>query len=290
MVLIYYFSVFTAIYILMGWSLYLPYKIGHLHFLPISIMAISAYFAGFIAREGHWSFPFILIAGVLIGLIISFSVAKLVGDAPAFSVIIAGLTFIFIVKTVIENWDLVGGSIGFFHIPSVNNLIFWTFLFLFVTGYIIFRVENSQFSRQAAVMFEDRILAASLGIRGKELVIFFHSLSGMIAGLSGVLYAFLIGGLSIDFFGFGMIGVLMTILFVGGPSSMWGVVLAAPILGGIPILLPGIVMVWKQVIYGGLLIVMILFQPEGLINRKQISIWKNLFRKITLFKNFFHNS
>ncbi len=280
MVLIYYFSVFTAIYILMGWSLYLPYKIGHLHFLPISIMAICAYFAGFASREVHWPFPFILIAGIVIGFIISYSVAKLIGDAPSFSVVIVGLTFIFIVKTIIENCDRLGGSIGFFHIPSVNYLIVWTYLFLLIVGYVILRVDNSQVSREAAVMFEDRILAASLGIKRKELVIFFHSLSGMISGLSGVLYALLIGGLAVDFFGFGMIGVLMTILFVGGHSSMWGVVLAAPLLGGIPILLPNKLIVWKQVIYGGLLMTMILFQPDGLINRKKIKNWTNIFKKV----------
>jgi branched-chain amino acid transport system permease protein len=278
-VLIHYFLVFTAIYILMGWSVYLPYKVGHLHFLPVSIMAVCAYFAGIASRNWHWSFFPILLTGILIGLTVSYIVAKIIGDAPPFSVVIVGLTFIFIVKTVIENWDYLGGSIGLFGIPSIKYLVLWTYLLLSIVGYLISMVENSQLSRKAAVISEDRVLAASLGIRGKELVISFHTFSGIIAGLAGILYALLIGGLAVDFFGFLMIGTLMAILFVGGHSSMWGVVLAAPLLGGIPILLPNILITWKQVIYGGLLIAMIVFQPDGLISRRQALNWKKMFKK-----------
>ena len=275
MILLYYFIGLTAVYILMGWSFYLPYRVGHLYFLPISIMAICAYFAGIASREWHWPFIIILVAGIFIGLLISYGISLLIGDAPCFSVVIVGLTSMFIVKTVIENWDWVGGSIGFFHIPSIRYLILWTTLFLIMVGTCLFLLENSQVARKARVVFDDKILAASLGIQRKKIGIYFHSFSGVLAGLSGILYAFLIGGITIDFFSFSMIGTLMAILFVGGYTSMWGVVLAAPLLGGIPILLPDIFVAWKQVIYGGLLIFMICFRPEGLITRKQIVALRN---------------
>ena len=279
MVLFYYFFVFTAIYILMGWSVYLPYRVGHLHFLPVSIMAICAYFTGIASREWNWPFLIIVISGMLIGLIVSYGVSLLIGDAPCFAVVIVGLTSIFIVKTVIENWDWLGGSIGFFNIPSIHYLIFWTYLFLLIMGYLIFLLEDFQISRKASVIFHDNKLAASLGIQSKRIGLFFHSFSGILAGLSGVLYALLIGGLTIDFFGFAMVGTLMAILFVGGHKCMWGVVLAAPLLGGIPILLPSILISWKQVIYGGLLITMICFRPEGLITRKQVFALSNFLKK-----------
>ncbi len=278
MVLIHYFLVFTAIYILMGWSIYLPYKIGHLHFLPISIMAVCAYFAGIAYRDWNWNFFSILFISILIGFLVSYAIAKLVGNAPSFSVVIVGLTFIFIVKTIIENCSYLGGSIGFFNIPSINYLLFWAYLILLIVGYLVFRVENSHLARKAVVMFEDRTLAVAIGIRGEKLVEFYHSFSGIIAGLAGTLYALLIGGLSVDFFGFTMVGTLMAILFVGGYSTMWGIILTAPLLGGIPIFLPNVLIIWKQVIYGVLLIIMIIFQPDGLINRKQVSNWKSILK------------
>ena len=263
----------------MGWSLYLPYRVGHLHFLPISIMAICAYFAGIASREWSWPFLLIIVVGMLIGLIISYGVSLLIGDAPCFTVVIVGLTSMFIVKTVIENWNLLGGSIGFFNIPGIRYLILWAYLLLLFMGYLMYLIEDSQIARKASVIFNDRKLAASLGIRSKKIALFFHSFSGILAGLSGILYASLIGGLTVDFFSFSIVGTLMAILFVGGYSCMWGVVLAAPLLGGIPILLPDMLIVWKQVIYGGLLITMVCFRPQGLITRQQIIGLKNNLRR-----------
>jgi branched-chain amino acid transport system permease protein len=279
LLLIYYFLVLTAIYIFMGWSLYLPYRVGHLNFLSISIMAISAYFTGIASRELDLPFIVIIVLGMLIGIIISYGVSLLVGDAPCFTVVIVGLTSMFIVKTAVENWEYLGGSIGFFGIPTTKYLLLWTYILLIGIGYLIWLIDSAQISREASVIFHDRQLALSLGIQRKKIAPFFHSFSGMLAGLAGVLYASLIGGLTIDFFGFGIVGALMAILFVGGYSSMWGVVLAAPLLGGIPILLPDALTVWKQVIYGALLIIMICFRSEGLITRKQIINLKNKLKR-----------
>lgn len=282
MILIHYLLIFTAIYILMGWSLYLPYKIGHLHFLPISIMAISAYFSAFASREWHWPLIIILFSGIITGFLFSYVIGKLMGNASGFSITIMGLTSIFIIRTVIENWNLLGGSMGFFNIPSSRHIIFWVYFFLFLIGYFIYRIDNSILARQSAVLFEDRELASSFGVRSREVALFLHCFSGIIAGLSGTLYAQLVRGLSIDFFGFNMIGSLMTILLVGGRTTMWGIVLSAPLLAGIPILLPDSFSVWRQFIYGGLLIVIIIFLPDGLINKKQILKWQKILKRIEL--------
>jgi len=279
LVIVYYFLIFTAIYILMGWSFYLPYQVGHLYFLPVSIMTICAYFNGVAAREWNWPFFAIIVVGMAIGVFVSYGVSLLISDAPSFSVVIVGLTFLFIIKTVIENWDWLGGSIGLFNIPTVDNLIIWTYVLLAIIGYFLFRLETSQTIREANVIFDSKELAASLGIQSRTITIFFHSLSGLLAGLSGVLYASVVGSVTIDFFGFGMIGTLMAILFVGGHKTMWGVVLSAPLLGGLPILLPDAFAVWKQVVYGGLLILIICFRPEGLITRKEVFFLHHYFKK-----------
>jgi branched-chain amino acid transport system permease protein len=56
---------------------------------------------------------------------------------------------------------------------------------------------------------------------------------------------------------------------------MWGVVISAPILGGLPLLLPSAVASWRQVIYGVLLILIILLRPEGLITRRMLPSLKS---------------
>ena len=66
---LYYFLGFSAIYILMGWALYLPYrratKLSH-----SSMHGYNSIFRGFAAREWNWPFPVILIIGIMISTII----------------------------------------------------------------------------------------------------------------------------------------------------------------------------------------------------------------------------
>lgn len=267
---VYYFLAFTAIYILMCWTIYLPYKVGQLHFLPVACMAIAAYFGGFAAREWDWPFALVLLVGISIGAFIAFVPSLAIGKAPCFTVVIVGLTHIFIVKTVIENWDLVGGTVGFFGIPPVEHLLPITYLLLIIVGFFIYRIDHSRLGRAASVVFVDKDVAATLGVNIKSLGMFCQIIAGAIGGMAGVLYAFLIGSLFPEFFTFHIIGTLMCMLFVGGYTTMWGVVISAPILGGLPLLLPSTVASWRQVIYGVLLILIILLRPEGLITRRML--------------------
>ena len=268
--ILYYFLGFTAIYILMGWALYLPYRVGQLYFLIVACMAVTAYFGGFAAREWGWPFVLILIGGIFIGALIAFIFSLAIGKAPCFTVVIVGLTSVFIVKTIIENWRLLGGTVGFFHIPTVNNLLPIIYILLFVVGFLIYKIDHSRLGRAASVVFVDREVAVTLGVDIKKLGMFFQIMAGAIAGMAGILDAFLVNSLSPEFFTFSMIGYLMCILFVGGYTTMWGVILSAFTLQGIPLLFPSEIASWRQVIYGALLVVIILMRPEGLITRKML--------------------
>jgi len=254
----------------MCWTIYLPYRVGQLHFLTIACMAIVAYFSGFAAREWDWPFALLLIVGIGIGAFTAFIPSLAIGKAPCFTVVIVGLTYIFIVKTVIENWELMGGTVGFFGIPSVEHLLPITYLLLIIVGFFIYRIDHSRLGRAASVVFVDKDVATTLGVNVKSLGMFYQIIAGAIGGMAGVLYAFLIGSLSPEFFALHMISTLMCMLFVGGYTTMWGVVVSAPILGGLPLLLPSAVASWRQVIYGVLLILIILLRPEGLITRRTL--------------------
>lgn len=265
---IYYFLGFSAIYILMGWALYLPYKVGQLHFLIVACMAISAYLCGYAAKVWGWPFLLILFSGILLSVIIGYTFSLAIGEAPSFTVVIVGLTSVFIIKTVIENWKILGGTIGFFHIPAIENILFVSYFLVMVIGFLIYKIDHSCWGRAASVAFTDREVAVTLGINIKKLGMLFQITSCIIAGIAGVLDAFLVRSLSPEFFTFSMIGYLMCILFVGGYTTMWGVIISALFLQGIPLLFPSSIASWRQVIYGGLLVIIILLRPEGLITRR----------------------
>lgn len=265
------------IYILMTWAIYLPYRVEHLHFLTVSIMAITGYLAGVLAVNFGWTFLPTLLIGIIMGALFSFLISFAIGEAPTFTVVIVGITFIYIVKTIIENTDYLGGTVGFFGIPVVEHSLLTMLIIVIIIGYLLYSIDNSRLGRAASVVFENKNMAKAMGVNPKKLGMLFQTISGGIAGSAGVLYAFFVGSLFPDFFTFHLIGTLMTILFIGGYTSLWGIIPAAFLLRGIPMVLPSSISSWRILIYGVLLVAIIAIKPKGLITKKMV--WK-LKRKI----------
>jgi branched-chain amino acid transport system permease protein len=270
---LYYFLSITAVNILMSWALYLPYRIAHLHFIIVANMAISGYTAAYLVMTWHVPFGLALVLGFVLGGIVGYIVAQFIGDAPTFAVVIVGFTFIYIARTVIENTEAVGGTMGMFGLPNIGGSpIFhrWTILAVLYAlvlgvGFFIHRFDHSQLGRAASAAFVDPELAASLGIDIKKLGILVQTFSCTLAGGCGVLYGFIYKSFHLDYFTFHLVGILMTVIFVGGYATLWGVVLAAPVLYGVPLLFPPEIASWRIVIYGVLLILVLVLKPEGFI-------------------------
>ena len=273
---LYYFLSITAVNILMSWALYVPYRMAHLHFLVIANMAISGYTAAFMVLSLQLPFWLALLTGFLLAAIMGFIVAQFIGDAPTFAVVIVGFTFIYITRTVIENTEAVGGTMGLFGLPNIGgdpSVHRWTILTILyglvvLVGFLIHRLDHSQLGRAASAAFIDKDLTTSLGIDIKKLGILLQTFSCMLAGGCGVLYGFIYKSFHLDYFTFHMVGILMTVIFVGGYTTLWGTLLAAPVLYGVPLLFPPEIASWRIVIYGALLIIVLVLKPEGLITMR----------------------
>ena len=274
----YYFLSITAIYVLMSWALYLPYRVAHLHFLTVANMAISGYLAAYMVMTMHIPFGIALIAGFAVGGLVGFIVSLFIGDAPTFAVVIVGFTFIYITRTVVENTKALGGTMGIFGIPSLfgnPTLHRWTlliilYLLVLIVGFLIYRFDHSRLGRAASAIFVDKDLARSFGVNVKKVGILLQTFSSTLAGGCGVLIGFIYKSYHLDYFTFSFIGILMTVIFVGGYTTQWGVVVAAPILYGIPLLFPPAVASWRIVIYGVLLILVLVLKPKGFITRELV--------------------
>ena len=275
---LYYYLSITAVNILMSWALYVPYRMAHLHFITVANMAISGYTAGYLVMALHVPFSLALAIGFLLGGVIGYLVSLFIGDAPTFAVVIVGFTFIYITRTVIENLPAVGGTMGMFGLPniggspSVHRFVILGILYglVVLVGFLIHRFDHCSLGRAASAVFVDKDLAVSLGIDIRKLGILLQTFSCTLAGGCGVLYGFIYRSFHLDFFTFHLVGITMTIIFVGGYSTMWGTVLAAPLLYGIPLLFPPEIASWRIVIYGALLILVLVLKPEGFITRRSV--------------------
>jgi branched-chain amino acid transport system permease protein len=273
---LYYFLSITAVNILMSWALYVPYRVMHLHFITTANMAISGYAAAYLVLNLQVPFGVALVAGFLIGGLVGYVVSFFIGDAPTFAVVIVGFTFIYITRTVIENMPILGGTMGLFGLPNVGgspSVHRWTIIGLLyatvlVVGFLIHRFDHSRLGRAASAVFVDKELASSLGVDIKSLGMLLQVFSCTVAGGCGVLYGFIYKSFHLDFFTFHLVGIAMTIIFVGGYATMWGTVVAAPLLYGLPLLFPPEIASWRIVIYGALLILVLVLKPEGFITRR----------------------
>jgi branched-chain amino acid transport system permease protein len=125
----------------------------------------------------------------------------------------------------------------------------------------------------------DKELASSLGVDIRRLGRLLQTFSSTVAGGCGVIYAFIYRSLHLDYFTFHLVGIFMTVIFVGGYASMWGTVVAAPLLYGLTLILPPEVASWRIVIYGAILMAVLVLKPEGFLTRRFIvSIEKALSR------------
>jgi branched-chain amino acid transport system permease protein len=273
---LYYFLSITAVNILLSWALYLPYRVAHLHFITVANMAISGYSAAWLVMSLHVPFGWAFLVGLALGALVGWIVSLFIGDAPTFAVVIVGFTFIFIVRTVIENLPAVGSTMGIFGLPSIGGnpqAHRWWIMgilaaMLLLVGFFLHRFDHSRLGRAASAVFVDKDLAASLGVDIKGLGMLVQTVSCTIAGGTGVLYGFIYKSFHLDFFTFALVGIAMTIIFVGGYATPWGTVVLAPILYGVPLLFPSWLQEWRIVIYGAVLVIVLVLKPEGFITRR----------------------
>jgi ABC-type branched-subunit amino acid transport system permease subunit len=67
-------------------------------------------------------------------------------------------------------------------------------------------------------------------------------------------------------------------LYVGGRYTMWGALIAAPILWGLPQWVPQRIGELTNILYGAMLVLILLLRPQGLINRELLQRLRTLFR------------
>jgi branched-chain amino acid transport system permease protein len=118
---LYYFLAIVAVNILMSWALYLPYRVGHLHFIVVANMALSGYTAAWMVMSLHVPFGWALLAGIVIAGVMGYLISLFIGDAPTFAVVIVGFTFIFIIRTVVQNTAAFGSTMGLFGLPNIGG-------------------------------------------------------------------------------------------------------------------------------------------------------------------------
>jgi len=261
---------FSAIYVLVGWGIYLNYRNGQICFTPYIAMMIGAYFSALALRDLSWPFGLALLGAIAMGAVFAFVSGLLLARLGALPMSLVTLALIFVIQTIIRNLDFLGGVPGLFYIPSVTHLMPIALTATALVGFFIYRFDHSRLSRAMEVVFVDRDVAATLGINLYWTSVSLQVMGGAIGGLTGAIYATLSGHIYAESFSFSTLVLIICFIFVGGYSTMWGLVVFAPMLYGLLLIFPSSVAAWGNVIFGALLILILILRPEGVITKQTL--------------------
>jgi len=225
-------------------------------------------------------FPIAVGAALLAGVILGGPTLRLRGDYLA----IVTLGFGEIVRITAVNSDsLTNGPQGAFGIPHFAAFGYkWTldslpyyYLLLGVVAAIVFffsRLNNSRVGRAWAAIREDEVAAAATGIPTLKFKLMAFAIGASTSGFAGVIYASKVGFINPDNFPLLLSILVLTMVIFGGMGSIPGVILGAAVLGWLPNYLRDYVPAQDRFIYfGALLIVMMIFRPQGLLPSKRRS-------------------
>jgi branched-chain amino acid transport system permease protein len=168
-------------------------------------------------------------------------------------------------------------------LPDELKPWYYTILIMcLITIFVNLRLRDSKMGRAWIAVREDEVAASAMGVPLMRTKLWAYALGGVFGGLAGSVYGSFINGIFPTSFSFQISVIVLVMVIVGGMGNVWGVIVGASLiswlnftgLGKIGSLLndaiPGTahdveVTKYKYGLFGVLLILMMLFRPEGLI-------------------------
>ena len=272
-----YFLMTVIVYILVVWGALIPFRAGLLYNGTVYCMAIGGYVAGYLNKAYNMPFLpcvlFAIVAGLIFGFIPALGFSRTNGIVTA----VSSQALIFIIQSVLRNIKFLGGSTGMTGIHRIDHLLLWSFIILIIMGAFLYRLDHSRIGRAWEAIQTDPQMAQTLGVNTRNMTVLSLTLSSVFAAVGGALYAFNIRVLYPGTFSFSFLLNVMTMLFVGGRYTQWGVIISAPLLWSLNVFMPKSVQKLSNYIYAVILIVVLMARPEGLVTRSMVNKIKNFF-------------
>ena len=268
-----------------------------------AFMGVGAYTSALLITKFGCPFVLsILAAGVLaafFGLMVGIPSLRIKG----FYLMVATLAFQIVIEYIIVHWEsLTRGNRGiempspsFFGISLEKHQAYFLFLLLLVMV-LMWGARNltrSKIGRALIAIRDNDVSAEIIGIAIFPYKLLSFALAAFYAGVAGALHASLLRSTVPDNYALIQSIVLLAMVLIGGLGRLLGTVFGVIFITLIPVLLdlvvsylaevydPNVTMLLgplKEFIFGGLIILFIIFEPEGLVGvwiriRDYFRIW-----------------
>lgn len=291
---------FIIINAILGISIYLTLATGQLSLGNAGFMSIGAYVSAILTLKAgvplYVAVPIGGVAACLMAALIGIPTTRLRGIYLA----IATLGFGEVVRVIILNLSITNGALGLSGIPSISvffskgltamglaaglggisvrqlGSISAILMLMIILGFLIFfalRLSTSRLGRAFAAIKADEHAAEVSGIdtRYYKLLAFF--MGAFVAGIAGGLAAHVTFYIGPKDFAYHRAVEILLFAVLGGSDVVWGPLLGSVILTLLPEVLR-FAAEYREMIYGGILVTMMAFRPQGLISEDTLRFWQ----------------
>lgn len=255
---------------------------GLFHVGAAVAVGVGAYSSALLTKSlglSFWSsLPLSLLVCLIFGAITGLPALRVKDDFLA--IVTLGMNFVF--QSILIYLPYFGGARGIGNIPrptifgtAVSKTGYLSLIILFVVISAIFsrRIWKSWLGLGLMSIRENEIPSKTIGININFFKVIAFSLGSAICGLSGVLYAHFVTHIDPYEFGFFMSVFILTMIVFGGIGTIRGSIFGAIFLGASPEIFR-FVQEYRELIYGGMLLVMMRFQPNGLLSEENLNFLK----------------
>ncbi|MGH3504189.1 MAG: branched-chain amino acid ABC transporter permease [Nocardioidaceae bacterium] len=273
----------TAAMVTVGVSLLMGYA-GQVSLGQAAFYGIGAYTAGSMSMHGLPTLLGLVCAPVVAGIfatVVGIPILRLRGHYLAF----ATLAFQLIVLAAAGQIAFLGGNIGLrgvpylavggFELSSPRAYAWLTWVGLALVLLVTHNIISSRPGRGLRALASSETAAESSGVPVTRYRLTVFALSAAFAGLAGGIYAFFLGYIAPGSFPVLLSFEFVVMAVIGGLGTIWGPVLGAALVTVLVQVLtelgtgPGMpsyaANVFSYAVYAGLLIVVLLFLPRGLL-------------------------
>ena len=228
---------------------------------------------------GPFMFPVALIIGGMVAALGALCIAvpsfRTRGDYLA----IISLAFMFIVKSMIENLEFVGGPRGLSSQPDYASLP-TVFLWTVACIWIINNFVRSTLGKALNAVRDDEMAANAMTVNTRRTKIVAFLFSAFWAGVAGGLFAHVLRYVNPGTFGLQKLAEVLAMVYFGGLNSVYGSIVGAVSLSLLSEALRPLE-IFKWIIIPLLLILVMIYRPTGLIAFKEFNVM-NLLKPKTM--------
>jgi branched-chain amino acid transport system permease protein len=258
------------------------FSCSHPGFMALGAYAASVFTLVFFAKDrifgepllspalGPYMFPLALIFGGLVAalgaLVIAIPSFRTRGDYLA----IISLAFMFIVKSMIENLEVVGGPRGLSSQPNWANLptvFIWTVLCVWIINNFV----RSTLGKALNAVRDDEMAADAMTVNTRRTKIVAFLFAAFWAGVSGGLFAHVLRYVNPSTFGLQKLAEVLAMVYFGGLNSVYGSIVGAVSLSILSEMLRPLE-IFKWIFIPLLLILVMIYRPTGLIAFKEFDV------------------